>query len=221
MNSELIFRTARLSDIDALVALEEDVEKNLPSREMFAIDGPDFYFPIIDGAGHILLAEDRTGRLAGVSVIRFPAMDDPENLGSEVGLCGDELSQVRHLESVFVHPDFQGRRLADELIRRNMDITQSAGKDIALATVWPLNAPSLRLHLRLGLRIRAFALKYGGRPRFVLMSPCGHEFSDVTELAAAEDFELQKRQLSRGMVGTGIRRRSDGGFDIEYRHPLR
>ena len=50
------FRPATPEDIPALVALEEEVEKSLPSRDMFAIDGPEFYEPILAGYGHILRA---------------------------------------------------------------------------------------------------------------------------------------------------------------------
>ena len=50
------FRTATAKDLAALVALERAVETSLPSREMFAIDDEDFYVPIVEGAGHILLA---------------------------------------------------------------------------------------------------------------------------------------------------------------------
>ena len=72
------FRPATPEDIPALVALEEEVEKSLPSRDMFAIDGPEFYDPILAGAGHILLAFDKAGLLAGVNVLRYPSVDDTE-----------------------------------------------------------------------------------------------------------------------------------------------
>ena len=97
---DMRFRSAVLDDLDALVALEEAVERSLPHRDMFAIDGRDFYVPIVAGAGHILLAEDSAGGLVGVSVIRFPAEDDQEHLGHELRFSPEQLARVRHLESV-------------------------------------------------------------------------------------------------------------------------
>lgn len=214
---DMRFRSAVLDDLDALVALEEAVERSLPHRDMFAIDGRDFYVPIVAGAGHILLAEDSAGGLVGVSVIRFPAEDDQEHLGYELRFSPEQLARVRHLESVFVHPDCQGRKLAQRLIRENMRRTERSGRTISCATVWPHNIPSLRLHLELGLCIRAFALKYGGKPRFVLCSEGGGTTSSPLVFVPSQDVDSQKALLAQGYAGTALRRTADGGFETEYR----
>lgn len=218
--SEMRFRPAVSSDIDALVALEEAVERALPHRDMFATDGHDFYMPIVAGAGHILLAEDREGRLAGVSVIRFPSVDEEENLGRELSLPENHLSCVRHLESVFVRPDCQGRKLAERLIRENMRLTEASGRTISCATVWPLNIPSLRLHLELGLFVRAFAFKYGGKPRFVLASEGSAVAFGPAVSIPAQDVDAQRAMLTQGCWGTAVCRNGAEGFLVEYRKPV-
>lgn len=213
---DLLFRSARPSDIDALVALENAVESALPSREMFATDGREFYVPIVAGAGHILLAEDAEGGLAGVSVIRFPAADEEENLGRELELPKADLSRVRHLESVFVRCDCQGRKLAERLIRENMRLTEASGRTLSCATVWPLNLPSLRLHLALGLYVRAFAFKYGGKARFVLGNAVAVS-PDAPVFVPCGEFSAHQALLAQGYAGVALHRRADGHGEVEYR----
>lgn len=215
------FRSALATDIDALVDLESAVESALPSRDMFATDGREFYVPIVAGAGHILLAEDTEGRLAGVSVIRFPAVDDEENLGRELRLPEEHLSLVRHLESVFIRSDCQGKKLAERLIRENMRRTDAFGRNLSCATVWPLNLPSLRLHLALGLHIRAFAFKYGGKARFVLGNAVPVSADSAPVFVPCDDFVSHQALLEMGYVGTALHRRSDGQSEVEYRKLLR
>jgi len=216
------FRTARPEDIPALVALEEDVEKSLPSRDMFATDGPEFYEPIVAGAGHILLAFDASGRLAGVNVLRYPAPDDSENLGLDLGLSLEELGRVRHMESVFLRGDCRGCGLAFQLMQESIRLCEKDGRNISLATVWPRNAASLQLFFRLGFHIRAFAYKYGGRPRFILMrSPTPLRFGEPATLAEADDHAAHQRLLASGMAGTGFQRGEGGRILIEYRPLLK
>ncbi|WP_458400623.1 N-acetyltransferase family protein [Mailhella sp.] len=212
------FRSATAKDLEALVALERAVEASLPNREMFAIDDEDFYVPIVEGAGHILLAFDQFQKLAGVSVIRFPALDDPENLGLEVGLSGKALCRVRHAESIFIRPDCGGMGLASRLLTDNLMYTDGVGRDLCFATIWPLNAPSLKLHLSCGFHIRAFALKYGGKARFVLMrSTKPLSFSENVTYVDAADSVHHTELLERHAVGTGCRLNSSGTLEIAYR----
>lgn len=201
------FRSAGEADLDALVHLEESIEAGLPNREMFATDGRAFYEPIIGGNGHIIVAEDAEGCLAGAAIIRYPEADDPENLGLSLGLSGKDLAAVYHLESAFIRPDCQGKRLADEMTRRNMRHAHACGYTLAMATAWPGNAPSLTVLFRLGLVIRSFALKYGGRPRFVLADggPAPDAGAEPV-FADALDFEAHQRLLAKNMLGTTLRK---------------
>lgn len=219
--NDFLLRSAGPNDLDELVALEHDVEQALPCRDMFATDEREFYEPIIRGKGHILLAFDEGGKLAGASVIRFPASDDPENLGLSLSLPPERLAAVRHLESVFVRPDIRGKRLAERLVRENMRLTKGCGRTLSMATVWPGNAASLKLHLNLGLRIRAFALKYGGKPRFILMNGDDVAKNAVPVFVRAMDLDGHRAQLAAGMAGVAIRTQpNQQEFMVEYRPVL-
>ena len=216
--NEFFMRTALSSDLDDLVRLENDVEKALPDRDMFATDEREFYEPIVHGQGHILLAFDNNQRLAGASVIRFPDANDPDNLGYDLSLSKDQRTRVRHLESVFVRSDVRGNHLAENLVRENIRMTNDQGKTLSLATVWPGNAASLKLHMNLGLWIRALALKYGGRPRFILMNG-GHPSEKTAPLfVGAMDMEKHRSLLASGLAGVAIHQCSEkNGFMVEYR----
>ena len=221
MTPLITLRSAEAADLDALVRLEHQVEAALPSRDIFATDEREFYEPIVQGAGHILLAFDDEARLAGASVIRFPAQDEPENLGLALSLPANELARVRHLESVFVRPDMQGRKLAERLVRENMRLTEESGRTVSMATAWPGNAASLKLHLRLGLYIRAFAFKYGGKPRFILMSGGSADLTVPPVLVRAMDIARHRSLLTLGLAGVAVH--SSAGQDgplVEYR-PLK
>ncbi len=210
------FRSATSGDLDDLIRLEKAVERTLPNRDIFATDEKSFYEPIVRGAGHILLAFDAERRLAGASVIRYPSPEDPENLGRSVSLPAERLLAVRHLESVFVRPDMQGKRLAERLVRENMRLTAGSGRTISMATVWPGNAASLKLHLRLGLFIRAFAFKYGGKPRFILMNEGRPDNEATPILVDAMDLERHRALLNSSMLGVAVHPEAKA-FLIEYR----
>ena len=214
-------RLATMDDLDSIVALQNSVAQGLP-YDMFATDGPDFYAAILNGGGQIMLAEEKghAGALAGTSVIRFPSPDEEENLARDAGLTEDCHARARHLESVFISKSYQGVRLAEHLIRANMQADRS-GRTLSLATVWPLNLPSLRLHLGLGLYVHSFALKYGGRPRFILTSgPSQPDFAaEAVCLPLRENFDPHQKMLARGMVGTALIHGNSGPI-LEYR-PLK
>ncbi|WP_298069410.1 GNAT family N-acetyltransferase [uncultured Mailhella sp.] len=198
----LTLRPAAPEDLDALVRLEKSIEHALPSRDIFATDERPFYEPIVCGQGNILLAVDAHGELAGASVIRFPAPDDPEHLGRILHLPETLLRSVRHLESIFVRPEDRGRGLAETLLHENMRLTAASGRTLSMATVWPGNTVSLRLHFRAGLCVCAFARKYGGRPRFILAGgPQRPRLESVPLLIPAADVETQRKALAQGYVG--------------------
>jgi GNAT superfamily N-acetyltransferase len=218
--ANLHFIQARKSDLDALALLAAGIEHDLPSRDMFVADGPDFFASIIQGQGNILLAVDESGRIAGASVIRFPSPDDEENLGRALRFDAPHLTRVRHLEAVFVQESFRGCGLAGTLIRKNMALTAGSGRDLSLATIWPGNLPSLSLHFSLGLSIRAFALKYGGKPRFIMAGGDGLKLLPPEQSCLSMDFEGHKTFLARGLVGCGIKTPAMGAdFSIAYAFP--
>ena len=212
---------AREKHLGELARLARSVEQALSSRDMFVADDADFFASVMRGQGSILAAEDRSGRLAGASVIRFPAADAADNLGRESGLEGKDLARVRHLEAVFVREDCRGRGLAARLVRRNMELTAPSGRDLSLATVWPGNLASLRLHFSLGLSIRAFAFKYGGRPRFVLLGGDGLRLGEPGMFSPSLNLDRHRALLARGLAGCAVRTQEDGrDFVVGYAAPL-
>ena len=211
MREKSIFslQSATLEDLDELIQLEKYVEQCLPSRDIFATDERPFYETILRGQGHILTARDTHGAMAGASIIRFPSPDDPEHLGHSLGLSRSEMLQVRHLESIFIRPDCQGRKLADMLLRENMRLTEDSGRNLSMATVWPGNIASLKLHMHHGLFICAFALKYGGKPRFILAGgPQPPQLEKHAEAIPITDLGSQQKKLAQGYLGVDVQEKS-------------
>ncbi|MBO4318142.1 MAG: hypothetical protein J5855_07700 [Mailhella sp.] len=205
IDSDFTFRLAEKSDIDSVILLGREVEQKLPVRGMFQTDERSFYEPVLQGGGSILLAHDEQGGLAGVSVILFPEADDVENLGFDLCLDRQSRAKVRQLDTVFIRADCRGKALAGKLVQKNLGLTVRKDKPYSLATVWPGNVPSLRILFSLGLTLRAFAYKYGGKPRFIAM---GGDVLPVFESGQAEvpamEFDTVKNYFRLGWLGTGL-----------------
>lgn len=199
---EYTFHSALMKDLPELVSLQNHVALHLASAEAFATDDMDFYKPIVTGEGHILLARDTQGLLAGASVIRYPSIDDQENLGHLVYSDAESLRRVRHLESIFIRENCRGKGLSRCLLKENIRATNVSERDILMATVWPCNLSSLKLHLKAGLAILAFAYKYDGKPRFILSSH-RPELASVLEkkMVPASDMKMHEELLHSGWIG--------------------
>ena len=197
--------TATTKDLDELLRLEHEVEKTMPAPEAFVSDERPFYEHILAGNGNILLARDEHGDLAGASVIRYPQIDDKEHLGYAVNMPRPMMERVRHLEAIFIRQEYRGKGLSEHLLKENMRLTENVGRDIYMTMIWPLNVRSLKLHLKQGMLIRGFAIKYSGYPRFVLLGmPKQQILRRHVEYAALSDFNRHRFLLARGMAGTSV-----------------
>ncbi len=205
IDSAFSFRQAMESDLDSVIRLSREVELKLPVRGMFQADDRTFYEPLLRGGGNILLAHDAHGGLAGVSVILYPDADDAENLGRDLCLDRQARGMVRQLDTVFIRPDCRGKALAGRLVQKNLGMTAREDKPYSLATVWPGNVPSLRILFSLGLTMRAFAYKYGGKPRFIATGG-----DDLPDLGSGRvevpvmDFGMARDHFRLGWIGTGL-----------------
>ena len=218
-------RVAGPEDLDALVELEHAVARDLPSADMFVVDERDFYEPLVQGGGQVLLATCGE-QLVGAGIVAFPDSAGADNMGRELHFPASLLERVVHIESVYILPSFRGRKLAQRMTALNLELAARHGRDLALSTVWPGNASSMRFLYELGLTVRKLTRKYGGLDRFIMLrtpedvSVCGETLS-----VPCLDMEGHRKQLARGMIGVGIRRhahsrRDEAGnlaFSVLYR----
>ena len=216
--NDFLIRSAGPDDLDELVHLEKAVEQRLPSRDMFATDDREFYEPIIEAQVIFFLPLTAKTNSPERASYAFPLPTIRKISAVRCLFPKTSLADVRHLESVFIRPDIRGKGLAERLIRENMRLTEHCGRTISMATVWPGNAASLRLHVRLGLYLRGFALKYGGKPRYILMSGGTPAKDADPELADALDTARNCALLKAGLAGTAVRPLPDGEHAaVEYR----
>ena len=214
LDTSLIIRTAREEDLDALVALEHTVAQGLPSREMFVVDERAFYEPLLmQNNGQILLAEYEN-RIVGAGIVAFPRATATDNLGKELLFPLSLLERVVHIESVYILPEFRGKKLAQVLTSRNLELAAQYGRDRALSTVWPGNASSMSFLYELGLTVRKLTRKYGGLDRFIMLrTPEKTVSSGESVLIPCLDMDGHRKQLSQGMIGVGLRRHDGAKHD--------
>ncbi len=212
-NSLPSIRVAGPDDLDALVELEHAVARALPSSDMFVVDERDFYEPLVQGRGQVLLAVSG-GRPVGAGIVAFPDAAEEDNMGRELRFPPALLKRVVHIESVYILSAFRGKKLAQTLTARNLELAARHGRDFALSTVWPGNASSMSFLYALGLTVRKLTRKYGGLDRFIMLRTPG-EVSVCGEALAVPCLDMRghREQLARGMIGVGIRRHADAQRD--------
>lgn len=131
------------------------------------MDPPEFVERHLDGGeGFTLVAQERD-RLVAAMIVRFPR-GAADNLARDLGYDDATADSVAHIESVAVRKSHRGQGLQlallssaeTELVRRRVPL--------ALATVAPDNAPSLRNFLQAGYVELARRKKYGGLDRIIV-----------------------------------------------------
>lgn len=161
-----IFRADQTA-VDGIMKVMETV-KNLTKQEWFVSDDRDYVREHIDSEGFVMVAADRETGIVGFVMIDFPGMDQ-RNLGSFLGLEGEALCQVAHIDSAAVLPAYRGLHLQERLIGAAEDILdQMPQYRYRMCTAHPDNVYSLRNLERREYKVLAMAYKYGGLPRCIL-----------------------------------------------------
>lgn len=137
----------------------------------FSIDAIDLEAKRIDsGEDMAFLAEDgdEGNRLAGVFIVEFPG-DRGDNMGHYAGLSGEQLQQVAHMDTAAVLPDYRGQKLQRRLMEAAEAELRQQGYRYLMCTVHPENPYSRENILSLGYEKVWEGLKYGGKPREVML----------------------------------------------------
>lgn len=108
------------------------------------------------------------GELVAYAILGLPPAEADYNFGRVVGIR--DLGRVAHLDGVAVAPAWRGRGLHRVLVERRLRLAAQAGRRVMVATVAPLNRPSLRTALGAGLRVRAVQPMFASRAlRFLVV----------------------------------------------------
>jgi hypothetical protein len=152
-------RLAVPTDIDKIMALQEQVYEALSNKAVLATDSKETLAEAINGMGAILCVFINESQLIAYRYIRFPG-SAPDNLGLEIGLDESVLNQVVHLETTVVSPEYRGNHLQSITFSVVEAYLESWGYRHILCTVSPENPHSLKNIMEAGLEIKALKRMY-------------------------------------------------------------
>ena len=85
--------------------------------DWFVADDSGYIEAHLTQKGEIWVAQCETGRLGAFLIVHLPGSFS-DNLGEFLQLCREGWSQVAHMESIAVYPDFRGHSLQRQLLQR-------------------------------------------------------------------------------------------------------
>jgi ribosomal protein S18 acetylase RimI-like enzyme len=160
-------KTADPSDINEIYSLILLSKSLLTDDSWCCIDDLAYTMRHIQEEGIIFTAVCEQ-KIIGFLMLHFPGKQ-VDNLGRDICLNEDHLSEVVHMDSLAVHPDFRGMHLQKTLLIHGERYLSSTSYLYYMATVHPDNKYSLRNFLDLGYKIVKTTVKYNGYPRHILL----------------------------------------------------
>lgn len=212
-----------MKSLSKLLELQKIISENLPSQEIFILHDEE-YFREIFSMKRSVIGVVCNGELVGYSFILIPGLRDDglcENLGIDLGLTGDNLSMVIHLQGLAVHPAYRGNDLQRMMAAAHLHVIEEMGYVHACCTVSPKNLISLANLLSCGLLIEGLRPKFKGWWRFILHRSTavpdssvanGLERRQIEFKVPISDLRLQTELLKKGFKGREIVMR---GLDAE------
>jgi GNAT superfamily N-acetyltransferase len=167
---------------------------------------------ILAGSG-LAVGVRAEGRLVAFCTALFPGPRG-DNLGRDLGLPVAELGGVAHLEAAVVHPDYRGNALQKKMAGFLVaEIRDAKRWRYVINTVAPLNIPSLKTTVTLGLLIVKLKVKYNDLLRYI----CCRDLVKPADIAAwsvihsdVGDLARQGELLASGYYGFDLESRADG-----------
>jgi len=213
----LSFRRLDVSDLPALLALQEAVKVGLLDPDLYQTENEAYLGRIIAGSGAAFGAFDGE-RLAGYGVVSFPGVH-ADNLCYDVPHLTIDPTEVAHLDGSGVDPEYRGLGIQQRLSVMRIGYAAEKGARQFLLTVSPRNPYSLRNHLNGGgFRVYAVKQKYGGSWRLILYRPLNVEeptsFGE-RRWCALDDIAGHERLLTAGLTGARLAQR-DGSWQLAY-----
>lgn len=216
LNSKKLYQVRRLTveDLSKILTLQKHVYEAIENKAQLAQLTKEEYEYILTGKGFILgvfVADE----LIAIRALLVPKINDPEHLGLDVGLAGEQLKEVIYQEISFVHPKFRGNRLQQTLAKL---IMAELGKEdhpyrYVCATVAPFNIPSLLDKFRQGMCVKALKLKYEDQLRYIFLKDLHRDFP-IEAIKEKRDLPLtatmqQQQLLAAGWIGLSLEKRED------------
>lgn len=196
-----------------VLLLQEYIYELLPIKEIFVKDTEEELIDALERGGKIFGVFNEEQRLISYRFISFPNASD-KNMGREIGLQENELSEVVHLETTLVHPDYRGNQLQKKTLEVAVKYIEALGYRHLICTVSPYNIFSLTNIIDSGLQIKALKKKYGtafheGYLRYILHKDLVYPIAPILSESKAtriDDFDMQKKLIKNGYIGYKVKK---------------
>lgn len=202
-------RKLSMADLADLETLQQKVYDALPDKNTLQPLSTEEFENILGGNGLLI------GIFVEEQLIAFRALldpqDDPEHLGIDCGLSGEQLARVFYQEISNVDPDWRGYGLQKTMADIVMNAADLTRYDYVCATVKPYNIPSLKDKFAQGLVVKGLKLKYGGKMRYIFFKALKEQPTMYTETRTVNmaDVAAQQALLKEGFVGTTLEKKND------------
>lgn len=161
-------RTAKDDDVQLIYDCMRSVYNGLEDKSMFVCEDIEYVKRNISKHGFTLIADADDGRTAGIFIFEYPGRSI-DNLGRDIGLSGEELDRVVHMDTVAVLPQYRGNGLLKRMLNAAEQMIDKNRYVYFMATAAPHNKASLNSFIESGYRIMKTVGKYGGFTRAVLL----------------------------------------------------
>ena len=162
-----LIRTAVPHDVDGIMRVMETA-KELTKQGWFVSDNREYVEMHIAQNGFIVVAEERSGEIAGFFMVDFPGQS-AKNLGYYLGLEGKKLEEVVHMDSTAVLPKYRGNHLQYRMMCKAEEMLDERKRyRYRMSTVHPDNCYSFHNLQKRGYLVLTTVEKYGGLLRHVM-----------------------------------------------------
>lgn len=167
---EFLIEKAAPGDYKTLAGVIQEVWLQMEQKEWFVADDSKTICRILEegrGLGYKAF-EKESGALAGVFLGVLPGNRE-ENLGRDIGLAGEELETVAHMDTIAILPQYRGNGLQHTMMQAAEEELKNQGYKYLMCTVHPENIYSKKNAVMQGYKVVLTKEKYGGYVRDILL----------------------------------------------------
>jgi len=173
-NIEAELKLLDLSYIDKIMEFQKKIYDGLENKNFYSCSDKEDFEKTINGKGKIIgCVSLMNNELISIGVYIEYGYED-HNYGYDIEIKGEELLKVGQIESTLVSEDYRGNRLQKIMCKFLEELGKKAGMKYICATAAPNNKYSVITFTKLGYKIMADKLKYGGLRRYVFMKEISH-----------------------------------------------
>jgi hypothetical protein len=154
--------------------------------------------------------------LIGFHIASFPGLHE-DQLGADLGLKAEELSQVAQFAAVAIHPDHRKKRLLTKVSDKHLKVLEEMGYRHICLRIAPNNYPSIKATMANGFVIKRLKVKYNKLLRYIFHLDFKKSFKQprYSVRIPHTDIESQNFIISLGFYGYDVLK-NDNDYDIVF-----